>query len=91
MEEHVGVELSPTIVFEYGTAASLARYLHALVKGIGGVPVSVPDTALSPDAAANVFATGAAVQPNGVSGIPHIWHAVSLGSRDLSTSVTATT
>ena len=42
LEKRAGVELSPTLVFEYGTAGAIAAHLQALIRGNAAV---MPSTA----------------------------------------------
>ena len=86
MEEHIGMELSPTVIFEYSTVEALAGHLHALVKGIGGIAVEgMPEVAFGGQMeSVEVYATGASVLPNGAAGVKRTWGLISSASNAIS-------
>jgi acyl-coenzyme A synthetase/AMP-(fatty) acid ligase/3-oxoacyl-(acyl-carrier-protein) synthase/NADPH:quinone reductase-like Zn-dependent oxidoreductase/acyl carrier protein len=90
MEEHIGLELSPTVIFEYSTVEALAGHLHALVKGVGGieVPGALGGMAFAQSEVVEVCATGASVLPNGAAGMKRTWELIA-GASNAITEVPA--
>jgi acyl carrier protein len=75
MEELIGMELSPTVIFEYSTVDALAGHLHALVKGVGGIMMDGTQEALMFEKQeVDIYAMGASVLPSGAAGMKHTWN-----------------